>query len=293
MNIILALQQLASPGLDSLVYWLTNLGSEQAYIAMLVVTYLAISARAGQRLGIALLSSFYLNQTAKAFFDTPRPFVSFPDVVRSEAARLTALGAAFPSGHAQGAATFWLLAAWYVRRTWFWVLAGLLVLVIGLSRLYLGVHYPVDVVGGILIGIAILLVAVWAFKVADDMGAVPVWMVLLAGIAVPLILHLRYPTADSALILGALAAFVTGPFLFKHTAPQIWWKRVVLALLGVVLVFAALTGSSLLLPEAVKRHPLGGFVRYLLLGYAGTVLVPWLGRVTRLSPKSLIDKPIT
>lgn len=287
MDTILALQQFASPVLDSLVYWLTNLGSEQAYIVMLVISYLAISPRAGQRLGIALLMSFYLNQVAKAFFDTPRPFVSFPEIVRSEAAEATALGAAFPSGHAQAGTTFWLLAAWYVRRRWFWWLALVLVILLGLSRLYLGVHYPVDIVGGVFLGLVVLLLAIWAFGVADEMASVAPGLLLLVGIGVPLLFHWRYPTADSDLLLGALAAFITAPLLFKHTVPDALWRRIALSLLGVVLAFVALLGSSLLLPEAIKRHPLGGFLRYVFLGYVGTLVVPWLARLTGLSPRTV------
>ena len=75
-----------------------------------------------------------------------------------------------------------------------------------------------------------------------------------------------------------MAAFITGPVLLRHRAGGAWWQRTLLVVLGIVLVFAFLLGSSLLLPEAIKRSPLGGFVRYLILGYVGVLLTPWLGR---------------
>jgi hypothetical protein len=59
----------------------------------------------------------------------------------------------------------------------------------------------------------------------------------------------------------------------------------VVALAGVVLVFALLNASSLLLPEAVKRDPLGGFVRYLLIAWGGLLLTPWLAQRLALAPK--------
>ena len=286
MSLITFLQSFASAPLDAVVLLLTNLGSEDAYIVMLVITYLALSPKVGQRLGIALLMTFYINQNAKAFFDTPRPFVLEPSLARSEAAKETALGAAFPSGHAQGAATFWFLAAYYVNRRWFGILATALVLIIGLSRVYLGVHFPIDIVGGVLLGIGVLIAALWAFEVALSMSAIPTWLVCLVGIGVPLLFHLLYPTVDSDFILGAMAAFITGPFLFDYHLPEKTWQRFTVASLGVVLVFALLLGSSDLLSETVKRNPLGGFVRYLVLGYMGTILTPWLARVLKLSPTS-------
>ena len=284
MSLITFLQTFASPPLDAFVLLLTNLGSQDFYIAMIVVIYLAFSARVGQRLGVALLLSFYINQQAKAFFDTVRPFVLEPSLLRSEAAGETALGAAFPSGHAQGAATFWLLAAHYAKRRWFWAVASALVVIIALSRIYLGVHFPVDIVGGVSLGIAVLLAAVWGYSVADTMSGVPIWVVCLAGIGVPLMFHSLYPTADSGLILGGLAAFITGPLLFKHHVPTQMWQRIVVAIVGVVLVFALLLGSSVLLPESIKRSTLGSFTRYLILGYVGTVLTPWLARIFKFSP---------
>lgn len=291
MSLITFLQTFASPPLDAFVLLLTNLGSQDVYIAMIVVIYLAFSARVGQRLGIGLLLSFYINQQAKAFFDTVRPFVLEPSLLRSEAAGETALGAAFPSGHAQGATTFWLLAAYYAKRRWFWGVASALVLVIALSRIYLGVHFPVDIVGGVLLGIAVLLAALWGYGVADTMSGVPIWTVCLAGVGVPLLFHSLYPTVDSGLILGGMAAFITGPQLFKHHVPTKLWQRVVLALIGVVLVFAALLGSSVLLPESLKRSSLGSFTRYLLLGYVGTILTPWLARAFKLSPAAHSKTP--
>ena len=285
MDLIRALQGFASPELDSVVLFLTNLGSEYAYISFLVVAYLAINARIGQRLGVALLVSFYLNQHAKAFFDTPRPFQLEASLLRGEAAGETALGAAFPSGHAQSSLTFWGLAAYYAKRTWFWVVALGLIALISLSRLYLGVHFPIDIVGGLVLGVMIILVALWAFSLADAISYVPSWVVPVLGIGIPLLFHYFEPTPDSALLLGGLAAFITGPGFYPHYVPRALWKRILLALIGLVLTLGVLFGSSAILPEDFKRHWLGGFVRYLGLGYVATLFIPWLARVTRLSPR--------
>jgi membrane-associated phospholipid phosphatase len=286
VEIIGFLQDFASPFMDSLMLWITRLGSEQVYIALLLVVFLGIDARVGRRLGIFLLISFYLNQQLKLLMNTPRPFILEPTIARNQAAIDSAGGGAFPSGHAQGATTFWGLAAFYFRKRWLWWLTAVVILLMSVSRLYLGVHWLIDVFGGIIIGIAIIGLTMLVDTFVTNALRIPWWVILLLGIAIPLTLNIFAPSPESGLLTGAFAAYMTAPLLLEHHPPKPLWKRVVLALLGVILVFAFLFGSSVLLPEEFKRDPIGSFVRYLLLGYVGLLLTPWLGRIFKLSDGS-------
>jgi membrane-associated phospholipid phosphatase len=287
MEFIGFLQSFASPFLDSLMLFITNLGSEQVYIALLIAIFLSIDARVGRRLGIFLLISFYLNQQLKLLMDTPRPFILDPTIARSQAAIDSAGGGAFPSGHAQGATTFYGLLAFYFRKRWLWWLAGVMVVLLSLSRLYLGVHWLIDIAGGLIIGIAIIGLTMLVDTFVTNALKIPWWVVLLLGLSIPLALNIFASSADSGLLTGAFAAYTTAPLLLEHHPPKLLWKRIVLVLLGVVLVFAFLVGSSVLLPEEFKRDPIGSFVRYLLLGYVGLLLTPWLARLIGLAEKKV------
>ncbi len=281
MEVIHALQSAASPALDRLMLFVTQLGSEQAYIVLLLIAYIGVDARVGRRLAIYFLAGFYLNQQLKALFHTPRPFTLEPGIVRSPAALATAQGNGFPSGHAQSSTTFWGLAAVYGKRTWLTIVAVLLVLLVSLSRLYLGVHLPVDIAGGILVGLAVVSAA----AAIDRLRLEPRRStVLLLGLGLPLAVHLLLPTPESGVLMGALAAFVVGPELLPHSTRGPWQGRAVLTVVGVVLVFAVQFGSGLLLSDAVRHAPLVAFARYLSVGLTGTVLVPALGRGLRLTP---------
>jgi membrane-associated phospholipid phosphatase len=287
VEIIGFLQSFASPFMDSLMLLITRLGSEQVYIALLIAIFLGVDAKIGRRLGIFLLISFYLNQQLKILMNTPRPFILDPTIARSQAAIDSAGGGAFPSGHAQGATTFYGLAAFYFRKRWLWWLAAVVILLMSVSRLYLGVHWLIDVFGGIIIGIAIIGLTMLVDTFVTNALRIPWWIILLLGIAIPLTLNIFAPSPESGLLTGAFAAYMTAPLLLEHRPPKTLWKRIVLALLGVVLVFAFLIGSSALLPEEFKRDPIGSFVRYLLLGYVGLLLTPWLGRLVGLSEKQV------
>lgn len=281
MDLIYALQSVATPTLDGLMLWITRLGSEQVYIVLLILAFVVVDAEKGRNLALVFLLSFYLNQVLKEVFATLRPFQIDESVLRSPAALESAPGNGFPSGHAQSSMTFWGLAAAYARRRWFAILAAVVVLAVSLSRLYLGVHLPVDVIGGLLIGLVAVVVDL-AVERRKIRLSLPVKLVL--GVGLPLLVHLLYPLQNSGILLGALAAFVVGPELVSHDASGPLLGRVVLGALAVAVAFGVLAGTSALLPEELKRSALGSFTRYFLLALTGTALMPWLGRLTGLTP---------
>ncbi|MEZ4630297.1 MAG: phosphatase PAP2 family protein [Deinococcales bacterium] len=286
MNIIHLLQSLASPWLDKLALNITNLGSEQAYIALLVILYLGINSVIGQRIGVIFLLGFFLNFHLKGMIATERPFIAEPSVLRSAEAGETALGMAFPSGHAQASMTFWGLIAAYFRKPWLYVICALLILLISLSRLYLGVHYPIDVIGGLLIGLGVIFLGMFLDRLLIQQQLGPL-SVILAGLILPLALHYILPVESSEMLMGALAAFIIGPSLVKHHNDNTHiglGARVFCVVLGLALVFGVLVGSSLLLPEALKRHHLIGFIRYLVIGLMATLVTPYLARLFRIMP---------
>lgn len=288
MELIEALQGAASPTLDRLMMIVTNLGAEEAYVAFLVVTFVAIHATVGRRLASYFLVAVYVMELLKLFFDMPRPFEVDPSVLRSQAAADTAGGSSFPSGHALSAMVFWGLAASYVRRSWFSLVAALIVGLVAVSRIYLGVHFPIDVVAGLVLGFAFVV----AGRALDRVR----WRLPLPGLValaliVPLALHLLLPTAGSALYMGGLAAFLIGPELIRHRTDGPLIGRALLGLIGLALVFVALLGSSALIPDAIRHQPLFAFFRYLAVGAVGTLLVPYLGRAFRLVPSGRAPEP--
>lgn len=131
---------------------LSFLGSEQVYMFVLPAVLWCVDARLGIRLGVLLLGSGWLNSVLKLAAGLPRPYWVSQDV--SPLAAETSYG--LPSGHAQTTTAVYGGLARSARRAW--VLAGTaaLLLLIGVSRVALGVHFPFDVLAGWLIGLVLL-----------------------------------------------------------------------------------------------------------------------------------------
>lgn len=148
---VLAIQSLGA-WLAVPMRFLSFLGNGALYVAIVCAIYWNVDTHMGLRLGSLLAITIGLNSMIKLAGHTPRPYWCDPRVQ----AFSTESSFGFPSGHSQNAATFWLGLAWIVPRRRGWLLAVLITLLIGFSRLYLGVHSIADVAAGWLLGAMVL-----------------------------------------------------------------------------------------------------------------------------------------
>jgi membrane-associated phospholipid phosphatase len=142
------------PWLIKPMAFFNNQVSEIFYILLVATIYWCWNTTLGLRMGILLISTQGIKSFTKLVLHQPRPFWVDP-VVRAYNAE-TSFG--IPSGHAVDATVvFGGIAAW-IGKLWAWVVAILLILYIGISRVVIGVHFPTDVLAGWLLGAIILLV---------------------------------------------------------------------------------------------------------------------------------------
>ena len=130
----------------------TWIGYPQAYMIIVAVVYWSLDRKLGIRMAIFLPLLSSINSILKFAIHAPRPYWVSTEIIAIHASN----GFGMPSGHAQ-ASTVWLLASSYLRKKWFWIVAILSVFMIGLSRAYLGVHFPTQVITGWTIGIIVLI----------------------------------------------------------------------------------------------------------------------------------------
>ncbi|RUT01519.1 hypothetical protein DSM106972_066160 [Dulcicalothrix desertica PCC 7102] len=165
-NFLLWLHQFSNPGLDKLMLFITNLGSPTTVVIVTFIT-LAILWWRRYRLEIMIfiltcLGGLILNTGLKLFFSKPRPQL-WNQLV-------TEKSFSFPSGHAIGSMVLYgfiayLLAFHYPKFSILtYTIAVILIGAIGLSRLYLGVHWPTDIIAGYGVGFLWLTICITMLK---------------------------------------------------------------------------------------------------------------------------------
>jgi membrane-associated phospholipid phosphatase len=136
----------------------TFFGNQEFFFLILPAFYWCIDSRLGMRLAVALLLSNGLNSVLKTTFHDPRPYW-LDERVRLLTNPETSFG--IPSGHAQNSVVIWGTLAAYLQRWWGWVIAVAMIFLISLSRMYLGVHFPTDVLGGLVLGVLTLVLVLY------------------------------------------------------------------------------------------------------------------------------------
>ncbi len=291
------------PQLLWLMTIITSLGQEVAYLAILPAVYWSVDKRFGRQLGYVFLLSAVVNSTAKNLLRQPRPFWLDPGVRLSSSESY-----GLPSGHAQHATSVYLLVAGRLRRNWVWLLAFLGIVVMSLSRLYLGVHFLQDVVGGFILGLLVLFAFLfWQQSFAQRFGRSILGRRLLLMILIPAALAAVYglllliigrpnldvpwasfvPAAertaheDVVSTLASLLGFGIGMTLessrvrFRADGPA--WQRVARYVLGIAVALAIWGGLRIIFPAEPEWLGLPlRFLRYLLLLLWVTYFAPWV-----------------
>lgn len=132
----------------------TAVGSVEFYLLFISAIYWCIDSRLGFRLGLILMLGQGLNDCLKIFFHTPRPYWVNRKVVIIEGSG----SFGNPSGHSQNAVCARGYLAHFSKKAYAQATAFALIVVIGLSRIYLGAHFPIDVAAGWAVGALIIIV---------------------------------------------------------------------------------------------------------------------------------------
>lgn len=164
--ILLSIHQWATPQLDNLMLALTRLGNPTWVVTIVIGTLVWLGSKRQYSevvmFTIALLGAWILNTGMKLFFAKPRPEL-WPRLIPE-------ISFSFPSGHALGSMVLYGVLAYLLSRLFpekssiFYSAAAVVIGAIGLSRLYLGVHWPTDVIAGYGIGLLWLITSIAVFN---------------------------------------------------------------------------------------------------------------------------------
>lgn len=151
-QLIEILQGLLAPKFSGIFEAVTLLGNDAVLVGLTAIVYWCFDKRSGRLVTYVLFLSAYLNFFLKILIPSPRPPANLRIIEKNEA------GYGFPSGNAQDATTFWTWIGLNFKKRIVTVLGSLIVVAVGISRIYLGVHYPGQVIGGWIIGFTVAAV---------------------------------------------------------------------------------------------------------------------------------------
>ena len=158
MSFLYFLEGLRNPVLDAFFSTVTHLGEETFFIVFGLIFFWCIDKKQGYYLlSIGFIGTVF-NQFLKLLFRVPRPWVKDKNFSIVESARSEATGYSFPSGHTQSSVgVFGGIARWNKNKI-LRIICIVICVLVPLSRMYLGVHTPADVL--VSLGIALILIFV-------------------------------------------------------------------------------------------------------------------------------------
>ena len=255
-DIVVWFQSWCTPVLGYILYPFHYIGGEYGYLVLLPIVYWGISKHHGKRLMILALGAALIGHYLKFIFRRPRPFTVSPERITP---MLEQTGYGIPSGHTLFG-TVIAGYAWYrFPRVWVRIVAVALVLLMGISRMIHGLHFPQDVVAGLLLGIGLVALFWWLdTRFSDALGNWPlsrslvlIGIIAVVGFVLALLVEHEYEERKAMLsIVGALCGGLSGFALenrfVRFSSDGTTWARILRIVVGLIVTVVLFVGLDYL-----------------------------------------------
>ena len=297
MPFLYFLENLRTPWLDAVFSAITLCGEETVFMAVGMIFFWCINKYTGYYLLCTGFLGTIFNQFLKIVCRVPRPWVKDPGFTIVESAKEAAGGYSFPSGHTQTAVGLFGGIARAKKNKALRVVMIVLALLVALSRMYLGVHTPADVLVSLAIAALLVFVMYPVFQRAQKSPKV-MYALLFSFIAIMIVYlgfvcYYKFPAevyaADAVhnlvsaqkngytllgCAIGILVVYTADLRWIKFDTKAVWWAQIVKVVLGLLLVVAAKELLRAPLDALFGGHLIARTVRYFLVVIVGGVLWP-------------------
>ncbi|MBO6060531.1 MAG: phosphatase PAP2 family protein [Clostridia bacterium] len=250
-----------TPFFNGVMSGVTILGEEMAFIVIGLILFWCFDKKYGYRFLFMYVAGNFLNQLLKSIFMIPRPWVIDEDFEIVEAAREGASGWSFPSGHTQSAVLLYGGLSRRVKKWWGYLIAAVLILLIGYSRMYLGVHTLLDVGVSLITGLLLIAFTEALFdRIGDGVKPFTIACAVLAVLCIGLIIFTKtLPESETYndqvkgayMLFGTTFGLLAGGYIEKRfinfDPKSKWWVQIIKVVVGLALVLALRVGLKKLL----------------------------------------------
>ena len=273
MELLYALEQIRVPWLTTLLSYLTYFGGLYGFMVLSIIVFWCIDKKCGYFMLALGFVGTVINQFLKIIFRIPRPWVLDPKFKPVESAIADAGGFSFPSGHTQNVfATFGGVFVW-TKKVWLKVICVVMIVLVAFSRMYLGVHTPLDVGVSCAAGILLLAVLYPVFRsVEEHPNRMYGFIAALALLTLAFFLYsFLWPFPDwmyaeehfvnitearhnASILTGALVGMTIGYTLdlnkIRFRTEAKWWAQILKVVIGLVLTLAIIEGPKFVLGKS-------------------------------------------
>lgn len=291
MELLYALESIRTPFFDKLMGLVTNLGGEAVFIVAAIIVFWCLNKSCGYYMMTVGFAGTIINQFLKLWFRIPRPWVKDPNFTIVESARAEATGYSFPSGHTQNAFAVFGAPARFFKNTALRIIFIFLIALTAFSRMYVGVHTPLDVGVSLIVG-TILVFVIYPFFRDMDKSPKKVYIIfgifiVLAAAFVAFVELYDFPADIDAenyasglknayMILFCaiglmLTFFIDTKYVHFHTQ-AVWWAQIIKVVVGLAILLALKSVLKAPLLALFGGHSVAHGVRYfIVILFAGIV----------------------
>lgn len=291
MELLYALESIRTPFFDKLMGLVTNLGGEAVFIVAAIIVFWCLNKSCGYYMMTVGFAGTIINQFLKLWFRIPRPWVKDPNFTIVESARAEATGYSFPSGHTQNAFAVFGAPARFFKNTALRIIFIFLIALTAFSRMYVGVHTPLDVGVSLIVGTILVFVIYPFFR---DMDKNPKKVYIIFGIFIVLAVAFvafvelyDFPADIDAenyasglknaymilfCAIGLMLTFFIDTKYVRFPTQAVWWAQIIKVVVGLAILLALKSVLKAPLLALFGGHSVAHGVRYfIVILFAGIV----------------------
>lgn len=290
MEILYLFEKIRVPILNEFMLLITRFGEETAFLVVALILFWCVDKYRGYYVLSVGFVGTITSQFMKLWFRIPRPWVQDENFTILEQAKEGASGYSFPSGHSQTAVGTFGGIAYTTKNRLVRLFAIAIAVLVPISRMYIGVHTPLDVIVGSAISIVLIFV-LKPFVFGKEGKNIPILLAAMTLLSVGYLLFVEFysfpadvdaenlasGTKNAYTLLGALTGFLVVYIVdekwLNFSTKAVWWAQVLKVVIGLVLVLAVKSGLksplNMLLGEAIGRA-----ARYFLLVIVAGIVWP-------------------